>query len=75
MPCNLFCITQFDFNLMSQYQLQDICHNSKPYPNDDDIRSVFLDGVQWRVFRKQLVTNLKQKVQQVRDPSSVPNEK
>lgn len=75
MPCSVFTLPQFDFQLMSTQQLQSVCAAAKPYPNDEDIRQVFLEGVQWRVFRKQLVQNLKERKPQARDPTTLHKER
>lgn len=38
MQTTVFMISLIDFNLMSQFQLQEVCKNSKPYPSDEVIR-------------------------------------
>ncbi|CAD8060399.1 unnamed protein product [Paramecium primaurelia] len=75
MQTTCFVISLIDFNLMSQFQLAEVCRNSKPYPTDDHIREAFLDGIKWRIFRKQMVSKLQLELKtcsDVRDPTTLP---
>ncbi|CAD8166201.1 unnamed protein product [Paramecium octaurelia] len=75
MQTTCFVISLIDFNLMSQFQLAEVCRNSKPYPTDDHIREAFLDGIKWRIFRKQMVSKLQLELKtcsEVRDPTTLP---
>lgn len=57
-PCQLIILPKVDFTVMIPQQIQFLQKKSKSYSPDEILRKIYLEGLSWRIYRKNTLLSI-----------------
>ena len=57
-PCELIALPIYDMNDMDERTVSEYKNVCKPYPDDIELRKMYLDLYRWNVWKKSLYKNV-----------------
>jgi len=57
-PCELIALPVYDLNDLEDHVISEFKSVTKPYPDDNELRKMYLDLYRWNIWKNSLYKNI-----------------